>query len=281
MKHILKLIVISILLLETSFLFADGDRPFFRYYGAYGGFGNQGGEPEDSLDEVYQRHDEGYGRRGRFDAKSDAILIEQTPTALSRGDVGAEGIVKGPMAAWFFLHMPSVYRFKPDGESTVLLPLPDGASAVGVHKLEQAAGLVKNPGQISVEVDRLKSQHHALRKNIDAAFDDFEDRLEVSLPNASVACSVDLSEISVIDLSTVKSLGSAPKFRSLGKFQQNALAHGVGALAGQGTGVAAGYLAGPYAGWVVGTSTAIVVGNHAKKKWTGRGLNNWRRPSHW
>lgn len=146
------------------------DQRFTRYYGEYGGIGNRGGRPVDKLDAAYKQHDEGYDRNGRFDGKSDAVLLEKTPAALTSGHVGGEGIVKGPIAFEFFGSvMPSVFRVKPNGShgSTMVVPVPNGGTAFTLYKGEQAVGLVRSPGQVTVEAHRLAAQGRTLRKKLE------------------------------------------------------------------------------------------------------------------
>ncbi len=64
------------------------------------------------------------------------------------------------------------------------------------------------------------------------------------------------------------------KGRSLGKYQQQAVARGFGAGVGAGVSYATGN---PVAGSVAG----YAAGNHASKKWTGKGMQNWNKPKHW
>lgn len=75
-----------------------------------------------------------------------------------------------------------------------------------------------------------------------------------------------------------------PKFHSPGKFQQKVIA---GASVGAANGAAFGSFAGPAGtaagagGGAVTGSASVIIGNHAEKKWTGKGLQNWNRPKHW
>jgi hypothetical protein len=71
------------------------------------------------------------------------------------------------------------------------------------------------------------------------------------------------------------------KVGPLGPYQQKLVAHTFGAVVGAGVGVATTPVAGPYGGAVAGAAVSTAVGNHAEKKWTGNGLQNWRRPSRW
>ncbi len=64
------------------------------------------------------------------------------------------------------------------------------------------------------------------------------------------------------------------KVKSLGKFQQKALAKVAGGVAGAYVGTAVTPVAGPLAGGAVGGAVSHAVGNHAEKKWTGKGLKN-------
>lgn len=69
-----------------------------------------------------------------------------------------------------------------------------------------------------------------------------------------------------------------------GPFQQKVAA---GAAAGAATGATFGSWAGPAgsgagaAGGAVAGAAGTVVDNHAKKRWTGGGLDNWRNPRRW
>lgn len=73
----------------------------------------------------------------------------------------------------------------------------------------------------------------------------------------------------------------APKVKSLGKYQQQAAAKGFGAVVGTAAGAASTPFVGPYGGAAVGAGTSHAVGNHAGKKWTGKGLQNWNKPGRW
>lgn len=74
------------------------------------------------------------------------------------------------------------------------------------------------------------------------------------------------------------------KFKAPGKFQQKVIAS---AAVGAASGAAFGSVLGPAgtaAGAIGGAAASVVtttLGNHAEKKWTGGGLNNWKKPSRW
>lgn len=71
------------------------------------------------------------------------------------------------------------------------------------------------------------------------------------------------------------------KVQSLGKFQQNTIAHGFGGAAGFGAGIVSSPFVTPVGGAVVGAGVSHVVGNHAERNWTGKGLQNWNKPHRW
>jgi len=71
------------------------------------------------------------------------------------------------------------------------------------------------------------------------------------------------------------------KAKSLGKFQQKTIAHGFGGAAGFGAGVVSSPVITPIGGAIFGAGVSHVVGNHAERKWTGKGLQNWNKPHRW
>lgn len=75
--------------------------------------------------------------------------------------------------------------------------------------------------------------------------------------------------LAMVTVSAPPATAGGLKVKAPGKFQQKVIvATAVGAAQGGYEGAAAG-------------AAGAIVQNHAKKKWTGHGMQNWRRPSHW
>jgi len=72
-----------------------------------------------------------------------------------------------------------------------------------------------------------------------------------------------------------------PQVHSLGPYQQKQLAHGFGSAVGYGVQTGATPYIGPAGGAMLGKAAGDRMGQHAQQKWTGKGLNNWNKPSHW
>lgn len=75
--------------------------------------------------------------------------------------------------------------------------------------------------------------------------------------------------------------GFKVKVKSLGGYQQKKLAQGFGMGVGKGVEYATTPYLGPNGGKVAGDYVGGKAGNHAQKKWTGKGLKNWNKPKHW
>lgn len=104
---------------------------------------------------------------------------------------------------------------------------------------------------------------------------------KITLTLAALALVLTTGSVSMAGFGMPKVSMPKVKVKSLGSYQQQALAKGFGGAVGYGAGVVATPFVGPYGGAAVGAGVSHGVGNHASKKWTGKGLQNWNKPSRW
>jgi hypothetical protein len=75
-----------------------------KWYGNFGGpgYGDDTKTPLDKLDEAYQQHDHGYGKRGYFDAQTDLIYSGNTAAVLIEPNSSWDARLHGAAAVGIF-----------------------------------------------------------------------------------------------------------------------------------------------------------------------------------
>jgi hypothetical protein len=144
-----QLAAILIALASCGAAFADG----FHYYGNWGGPGHGGGQPMDTLDRAYRRHDHRYAGKGAVGwraSRADGQLIEESMAASLNpfNDTHLHGRVLGPVSAAAFAVKPSLYQTRIVGVP-VLVP-STGATSFGLLQAERGVGGVQWAGRKGV-----------------------------------------------------------------------------------------------------------------------------------